>query len=137
MRDGRQILVLTHSRAMCDALAAKLPMAGVVHGGVKEGERLRRIKEMNPVVAIMRLGKQALNKPSLDTLYICEPFRKEAMLQQTMGRILRNHGVKQTPVVVIYEDTNISPMFKLCQKLRTALSRWPAHKGGRIQYYNK
>lgn len=136
-KDGRQVLVLTHSRAMCEALAAKLPGAGVVHGGVKEGERLRRISEMNPVIAIMRLGKQALNKPSLDTLYVCEPFRKEAMLQQTMGRILRNHGVKQKPMVVIYEDSQISPMFKLCRALRKSLNRWPAHKGGRIPFFNK
>lgn len=137
MKDGRQILILTHSRAMCDALAAKLPTAGVCHGGVKEGERLRRIKKMNPVVAIMRLGKQALNKPRLDTLYVCEPFRKEPMLQQTMGRILRNFAGKQQPVVVFYEDSGIAPMFKLCQRIRTALNRWPAHKGGRIRFFNK
>lgn len=137
MRDGREILVLTHSRAMCDALAAKLPTAGICHGGVSEAERLRRIKKMNPVVAIMRLGKQALNKPALDTLYVCEPFRKDAILQQTMGRVLRSHAGKQQPVVVFYEDGEISPMFKLCQKIRTALSRWPAHKGGRIRFFNK
>lgn len=137
LADGRQVLVLTHSRAMCDALHAKLPTAGVCHGGVKEGERLRRIKEMNPVIAIMRLGKQALNKPSLDTLYVAEPFRKEAMLQQTMGRILRNHSGKMRPVVVFYEDAAVPPMFKLCQRIRAVLSRWPAHKGGRIRYFNK
>lgn len=137
MKDGRQILVLTHSRAMCDALAAKLPSAGVVHGGVKEGERLRRIREMNPVVAIMRLGKQALDKPSLDTLYLCEPYRKEAMLQQTMGRALRNFPGKQKPVIVFYEDSQIEPMFRLCQRIRSSLNRWPAHKGGRIPFKNK
>lgn len=137
LKDKRQILILTHSRAMCDALAAKLPSAGVCHGGVSESERLRRIKEQNPVVAIMRLGKQALNKPSLDTLYVCEPFRKEPMLQQTMGRALRAFPGKQQPVVVFYEDSQIAPMFKLCQRIRTVLNRWPAHKGGRIRFFNK
>ncbi len=136
-KDGRQILILTHSRAMCDALAAKLPSAGVCHGGVGEDERLRRIKTMNPVIAIMRLGKQALNKPSLDTLYVCEPFRKEAMLQQTMGRVLRNYAGKQQPVVVFYEDSEIVPMFRLCQRIRRVLGNWPEHKGGRIPFYNK
>ena len=135
--EGRQILVLTHSRAMCEVLAARLPSAGVCHGGVKEGERLRRIREMNPVIAIMRLGKQALNKPSLDTLYVCEPFRKEAILQQTMGRILRSYAGKRTPAVIFYEDSQIAPMFKLCQKIRSALTRWPAHKGGRIKFFNR
>lgn len=132
--EGRQILILTHSRAMCDALAAKLPSAGVCHGGVGEAERLRRIKTMNPVIAIMRLGKQALNKPSLDTLFVCEPFKKEAMLQQTMGRVLRSYAGKQQPAVVFYEDSEIAPMFKLCQRIRRALGNWPEHKGGRIKF---
>lgn len=137
LNDGRQILVLTHSRKMCDALAAHLPSAGVCHGGVGEAERLRRIREMNPVIAIMRLGKQALNKPSLDTLYVCEPYKKDAMLQQTMGRVLRNYAGKQQPAVIFYEDAEIPPMFKLCQRIRRSLSTWPAHKGGRIKFFNK
>jgi superfamily II DNA or RNA helicase len=137
LNDGRQVLILTHSRAMCEALAAKLPGAGVVHGDVGELERLKRIRNCNPVIAIMRLGKQALNKPSLDTLFICEPFRKEAMLQQCIGRILRNYGGKKSPSAVFYEDTQIEPMFKLCNKIRRSLYYWPAKKGGRIPYFDK
>lgn len=137
LKEGRQVLILTHSRAMCDALAAKLPTAGVCHGGVGETERLRRIKTMNPVIAIMRLGKQALNKPSLDTLFVCEPFRKEAIVQQTMGRVLRAYSGKKKPSVVFYEDSQIAPMFKLCRSIRRALSLWPANKGGRIPFYDK
>lgn len=137
LKEGRQILVLTHSVAMCKALAAKLPTAGVCHGEVGETERLRRIKTMNPVIAIMRLGKQALNKPSLDTLFVCEPFRKEAILQQTMGRILRAYAGKKKPSVVFYEDSQISAMFKLCRSIRRKLNLWPAIKGGRIPFYNR
>jgi superfamily II DNA or RNA helicase len=136
LEDGKQVLVLTHSRAMCDALAAQVPSAGVVHGGVGEGERLSRIKKHNPVIAIMRLGKQALNKPSLDTLFVCEPFRKEAMLQQCIGRILRAYEGKQSPSAVFYEDSLIDPMFRLCNKIRRSLYYWPAKKGGRIPYFN-
>jgi len=135
--EGRQVLVLTHSRAMCEQLERLLPEAGVCHGDIKEGERLRRIKEMNPVIAIMRLGKQALNKPKLDTLFVVEPFQKEQMLQQVMGRILRYYAGKKHPHMIFYEDSHIALLFKLCQKLRTALNRWPAHKGGRILFYNK
>lgn len=135
--EGRQVLVLTHSRGMCDALAKHLPTAGVCHGGVKEGERLRRIKEMNPVIAIVQLGKQALNKPKLDSLFVCEPFKKEGILQQAMGRILRPFEGKKAPVVVFYEDCNIEPLYRICNKIRAALSRWPEHKGGRIKYFNK
>lgn len=136
MKEGRQCLVLTHSRAMCERLAAQIPGAGVVHGGVKEGERLRRIKECNPVIAIMRLGKQALNKPSLDTLFVCEPFRKESMLQQCIGRILRAYAGKMAPSAVFYEDAHIEAMFKMCNKIRRSLYYWPQNKGGRIPYFN-
>ena len=133
MSHGRQVLVLTHSRDMCDALSLRLPEAGVCHGGVREGERIRRIRECNPVIAIMQLGKQALDKPSLDTLFITEPFRKSGVLQQTMGRVLRTFSGKRDPVVVFFEDRYIKELHKMCNKLRTQLARWPEHKGGRIE----
>lgn len=136
-KDGRQALVLTHSRAMCEALALRFPEGGVVHGDVGGDERIRRIRECNPVIAIMRLGKQALDKPSLDSIYACEPFKKEGMLQQVMGRALRPFPGKQPPSIVFYEDSMIEAMYKLCMKIRATLSRWPEHKGGRIKYYNK
>lgn len=133
---GRNCLILTHSRDMCEILGDRLPGAGVVHGGVKGAERRRRIKECNPVIAIMKVGKQALDKPALDTLFVCEPFSKRGMLQQTMGRILRNLrvGTKMRPVVFIYEDHHITPIYKLCEKLRKTLRNWPSHMGGAIPY---
>ena len=134
IRLGRQVIVLTHSRDMLDALSVYFPDAGVCHGGVKEDERLRRIRECNPVLAIMQLGKQALNKPSLDTLFLCEPFTKSGVLQQTFGRILRIHAGKAAPVVVFFEDVNIKELSKICAKIRRQLSQWPAHKGGKIPF---
>jgi len=131
---GRQVLVLTHSLEMTEALGAHFPKAGVVHGKVREAERFRRIRECNPVIAIMQLGKQALDKPSLDTLFICDPFTKRGVLQQTMGRILRNFAGKKKPVVVFFEDIHIKPLSKMCGKLRFRLNRWPDHKGGAIPY---
>lgn len=132
--NGRQILVLTHSRDMCDALASHFPNAGVCHGDVREEERIRRIRECNPVIAIMQLGKQALNKPSLDTLVVCEPFRKAGVLQQTMGRVLRVFAGKRKPLVLFIEDRKIKELHKMCNKMRLQLSRWPEHKGGRIEF---
>lgn len=135
---GREVLVLTHSREMCDVLGEHFPNGGVVHGGVKGAERRRRIKECNPVIAIMKVGKQALDKPSLDTLFVIEPFSKKGMLQQTMGRILRKPQTqfgKREPLVFIYEDSNILPLRKLCNKLRTTLRTWPPEMGGAITYH--
>jgi superfamily II DNA or RNA helicase len=131
---GRQILVLTHSKDMTDVLGSYFPGAGVVNGEVKGQERRRRIRECNPVIAIMQLGKQALNKPSLDTLYVLEPFSKAGMLQQTMGRVLRLFAGKKNPLVIFFEDIGIRPMSRLCGKLRMKLNRWPAAKGGQIPH---
>jgi superfamily II DNA or RNA helicase len=134
VREGRQVLILTHSRAMCEELGQRLPDAGLCHAGVKEEERIRRIRECNPVIAIMQLGKQALNKPKLDTLFVCEPFTKKGALQQTMGRVLRSFAGKKAPIVVFFEDVYIRPLMLMCNKLRQALVRWPSHKGGAIMF---
>jgi len=134
LSEGREVLVLTHSRAMVDALSSRFPDAGVCHADVKEADRMRLIREHNPVIAIMQLGKQALNKPKLDTLFVCEPLTKKGALQQIMGRILRSYANKKTPVVVVFEDVHIRPLSLMCNKIRTSLVRWPAHKGGAIPF---
>lgn len=131
---GRNVIALTHSRDMCEALAAHFPDAGVCHADVKPAERLRRISECNPVIAIMQLGKQALDKPSLDTLMLCEPTTKEGVLQQIMGRILRPSESKKPPIMIVYEDRYIRELFMMCAKIRRKFNKWPSHKGGRIPY---
>jgi len=131
---GRQVLVLSHSREMVESLAHRFPNGGVTHGGVGDDEHWRVVRECNPVVAIMKRGKQALNKPSLDTVFICDPFSKPSVLQQTMGRALRAFGDKKEPLIIFFEDKNVSELSALCGKIRRSLSRWPAHKGGRIPF---
>lgn len=130
----RQVLVLAHSKEMTEILGARFPNAGVVNGDVKGKERRRRIRECNPVIAIMTLGKQALNKPMLDTLFLVEPFAKKGVLQQTMGRVLRKYYGKKHPMVIVFEDKYIKQLAALCGKIRWLLSHWPAHKGGKIPY---
>lgn len=137
VKQGRQILVLSQSRDMVEALAKHFPNPGVCHGGVKDRkERLRRIRECNPVIAIAQLGKQALNKPKLDTLFVCEPFSKMDVLQQIMGRVLRLYDGKQKPMVVFYDDIHLDEMHRMCLKIRSLLSRWPKNQGGRIGFSN-
>lgn len=133
---GRKALVLSHSRNMVEELGRRFKKegGGVTHGDVKENEHERVLRECNPVIAIMQRGKQALNKPDLDTLFVCEPFTKRGVLQQTMGRILRLSPDKHKPVVIFYEDKHIKPIRSMCGKLRLQLKRWPARKGGRIPF---
>lgn len=132
---GREVLVLSQSRAMVEALGALIPGAGVIHGGVTDRkERLRRIRNCNPVIAIAKLGKEALNKPTLDTLQVCEPFSDRDVLQQIMGRVLRACVGKQAPVVVFYDDVLIDVMTHMCAGIKRKLSRWPDAMGGRIPF---
>lgn len=134
MKEGRQVIALTHSKAMCAKLAEHFTDAGVINSDVKPDERIRRIRECNPVIAIMQCGKQALNKPVLDTLMLCEPTTKEGVLQQIMGRILRPSPNKKAPVAMVYEDQHIEEMRTMCGKIRRKLNHWPASKGGQIPY---
>jgi superfamily II DNA or RNA helicase len=131
---GRHVLVLTHSIEMTERLGRHFPNGGVVNSSVKGKERRRRIRDCNPVISIMQLGKQALNKPVLDTLYVTEPFSKAGILQQTMGRVLRKFHGKKQPLVIFFEDVYIKELSKLCGKLRHQLNRWPPSKGGKIPY---
>ena len=131
---GRQILVLSHSRDMVELLGERIEGAGVCHGGVRGEERFRRIRECNPVIAVMQVGKQALDKESLDTLFVCDLSTKQGVLQQIMGRILRIFDGKKNPVVVFYEDRYIQPFRRMANRIRQLLRRWPDSMGGRIPY---
>lgn len=131
---GREVLVLTHSRDMCESLAQHFPNAGVIHANVPPKKRTEIIRTKNPVISIIQLGKQALNKPKLDTLFLLEPTKKEGAVQQIMGRILRVAADKFQPVVVIYDDENIPMLAKMCASIRTTLRNWPRSKGGRIDF---
>jgi superfamily II DNA or RNA helicase len=131
---GRQVLVLSHSRPMVEELGKHFPNGGVTHGGVKAKKHWEVVQNCNPVIAIMKRGKQALDKPSLDTVFICDPFSKPGVLQQTMGRVLRPHADKKPPIIVFFEDRNIPELSALCGKIRRSLHRWPADRGGRIPF---
>lgn len=129
---GRQVLVLTHSRKMCEALEPYFPQGGVVHGDIKPKNRFDIIKNANPLIAIMQVGKQALNKPGLDTLFVCDPYTNPNVLQQTMGRLLRIFAGKKSPSVIFAEDYRIDELRACCGSIKKTLGRWPISKGGAI-----
>ena len=131
---GRQCLVLTHSRDMCELLEGRFAGGGATHGGVKGDRHFEIVEDSNPLIAIMKRGKQALDKASLDTVFAVEPFTKAGVLQQVMGRALRPSPGKAPPTIIIYEDVNIKALRSMCNKLRATLSRWPANQGGAIPH---
>lgn len=137
LKQGRQALVLSQSRAVLERLEQVFPEAGIVHGGVDDRqERLRRIRECNPVIATSSLGRQALNKPKLDTLFVLEPFSDAGVLQQLLGRIQRQYNDKQQAMAVFYDDLHIERMHAICLKMRKLFSRWPDNQGGRLKWQN-
>jgi superfamily II DNA or RNA helicase len=131
---GRSCLVLTHSRNMCELLESRFEHGGSTHGGVKGDRHFQIVKESNPLIAIMKRGKQALDKEEVDTVFVLEPFVKQEVLQQVMGRALRTYANKRAPKIIIYEDVLIHRIEKMCNKLRATLSRWPDNQGGKINY---
>lgn len=132
--NGRNVLVLSHSRELCERLGDIFPGGAATHGGVKGKDHERIVREANPLVAIMKRGKQALDKPELDTIFVCEPFAKAGITQQVLGRMLRPVAGKQAPTLVLYEDHRIRRLNGMCKRLRLQLNRWPANQGGAIPY---
>jgi superfamily II DNA or RNA helicase len=131
----RQVLVLTHTKEMTEILGRMIPGSGVVNSDVKGKERRRRIRECNPIIAVMTLGKEALNKPMLDTLFMVEPAPKPNVLQQIMGRILRKYFGKQKPMMIVFDEVHIREIRALGRKIRKQLNEWPAAKGGKIPHH--
>lgn len=138
LKKGRKPLILTHSKKMCavlyDELRKTYPKTGVVTGDVSGKKREAIIKDSHPLIAIMKIGSKALDKPELDTLFVVDPFSKRSTIQQTFGRLLRLLEGKPAPVVIIVEDVLIPELKQLCGNMRRELSRWPEDQGGAIGY---
>lgn len=107
--------------------------AGLMIGDIKPKERARMLAEKQVTFAIMKYGREGLDEPSLDTVFVCEPMSQKNALQQLMGRVLRKRSGKKQPIVVFFED-NIGPIIGMCQNLRRHLNSWPVEEGGPFSY---
>jgi superfamily II DNA or RNA helicase len=135
MKQKRQILVLTHSvehsRELYQLYMKKSgnENAGLINGeDVPAEERIPILRESNPVFGTFQLAREALNKQTLDTLFVCTPFGNANDLQQSWGRIQRMKEGKHDPRVRLYEDVQIPTCAKQCRKLRKFLRamKYPA-----------
>ena len=132
VKAGRKLLVLSHSvwhvehlsKEIQKALIKEAPASskvGVVHGATKNDTRLTIIQDSNVTVATFALAKEGLDVPSLDTLFLVTPFKDPGAFQQCRGRVERAHPLKKSPLVVVYEDANISVAKALCFCLKRSL----------------
>lgn len=120
-------------RAYIKETLAKESTAGLMIGSVKPKERQRMLKEKQVTFAIMKYGREGLDEPSLDTVFVCEPMSQRNALQQLLGRILRKKDGKRKPVAVFFED-DVGPIIGMCQNLRRHLRTWSADEGGPFTY---
>jgi superfamily II DNA or RNA helicase len=120
LKEGRNILVLSHSVAHVETLLAGGPATGkAITGATAQAQRMALLAEGNPVYGTFQLAREGLNRPNLDTLYITTPFSNANDLQQSWGRIQRLHGGKKAPIVRVFEDSDV----KRCRKSCLALQR--------------
>jgi|GEM_PF-1686046 len=105
LEEGREILVLSHSKEGVKNLARRFGENNYIIGDIRdENERHRILRESNPAFGVFHLAREALNKPTMDTLYITTVFGNSNDLQQSWGRIQRVKAGKQDTVVRVYED---------------------------------
>lgn len=97
---GRDVLVLSHRRAHCNALVAALRESGLdadlYIGGVKEVPRSKIIVSSYAYVS------EGFDEPRLEALVLATPASDVA---QTMGRILRGNDPMKKPCIIDIVDT--------------------------------
>ncbi len=107
--------------------------AGLLIEYVPPKRRLQFVKERPVLFSITKYGREALDKPELDTVLVSVPFSSRNILQQLLGRPSRRRERKKTPVVVILED-NFGTLIGMCQKLRKHMRSWAQDEGGPLNY---
>lgn len=123
LRNGRQILVLSHSVQHVEELQSYLSGmgAGMITGNTPQESRMAILRNCNPTFGTFQLAREGLNKPTLDTLYVVTPFSNANDLQQSWGRIQRQCEGKKPPLVRVFEDMAFACCTKSCNSLRAVL----------------
>jgi superfamily II DNA or RNA helicase len=122
---GRTVLILGER---IDQLHELLEITNVdskaLHIGSMGPDERRDALTHRVVFASQQLAKEGLDRPAFDTLLILVPFGGTGRLQQSVGRILRIHGTKKEPYVVVFVD-ECSVLIALSRKMR----RWFMSQG--------
>jgi len=122
--NGRKILGFTHSREHTELLHKVIEESGVIHGGIKAGDRLRILRECRAVFATPGCAEEAMDDPALDTIMFFTPYQVWRTFQQGIGRSQRRFGDKKEPMVVLFEDIRIPPSRGLYNQLRGHLRKF-------------
>lgn len=119
---GRKILAVGHAKDQLIEMSKLFPDSGLVIQETPQKERPDIVAKSRVAFAIARLGIEGLDDPSMDVLFFLTPFSSENDLIQALGRIQRSHAGKRIPIVVIFEDNRVRPLYHLCAKLKKILA---------------
>lgn len=104
---NRKTLVISERRAQLEWLSKRIKdisidedEIGFYVGGMKQ-EKLDISAQKQVILTTYQMTKEGLNIPDLDTLIMATP---QAKVEQTVGRILRQHEDKAMPVVLDFCD---------------------------------
>ena len=133
-RVGRKIIVLSdrrsHLERMDESLSAKGIQAVQMVGGVSDADRL--IAETAPVLlATYAFASEGLDIAALDTCILVSPRRD---VVQCVGRILRIHANKKSPLVIDLVDEKVG-VFQNQFRARSRYYKSP-RLAATVTYYN-
>lgn len=123
---NRKILVLSHSKDHSVELFRRAELSGALESykvGLatskdKVPKRLETIRTSDVTFATMGIAAEALDAPTLDTLFIVTPFSSWTEFQQAKGRVERANPGKQKPLVVIFDDVFVGPAHAMLANLK-------------------
>lgn len=115
--EKRKILVVTkrlsHIDTLKDLVSAIAPDTPILKltGKEKSKERqsiLKDIESLASYVIFSTVADEALDIPSLDTLFLVFPTKNAGLIEQQIGRIERFSEGKESPLVIDYNDKSVS-----------------------------
>lgn len=115
-------------------LIAMTSTAGLMIHDVDEEDRERMFKERKVTFAIFKYGREGLDSPDLEVVIAGEPMSDPGMIQQFMGRVLREiPGHYKLPTVAFIEDA-VGLLMGMCRNVRRHLNEWPEDAGGPFKF---
>lgn len=132
VKSGRQILVLGREIQQLTWLSDQLnadqpgvaaPLVGSGKRAVKMADRDAVLNSVQVVCATQQLAKRAIDKATLDTLFILNPFTDENMLRQAVGRVQRLLDGKKSCMVVVFVDAENPTGARVKQRLVASFAR--------------
>ena len=117
----RQLLILSHRvdhlKELEEWATEELSeYSSMLYIGATKQEKRDMAKQYDMIFATMKLVKEGLDIPSLDTLFLLTPTGSSVTVQQAVGRILREYPDKKKPFVIDFVDEKIDIMGSLFGK---------------------